>query len=230
MRNDIFELLVGETPDRGKEPKVVLDWTDEDLLREMLRRRLVHNSEMREDASFEDAWRAIAASHINGEESSQFIIERSLMRPRALLDLVNHCRSVAINLRHERIEAEDFEKGLAAYSSDLLSEVNLEIRDVLPEAENVLYQFIDSPAKLTASELNALLDNVSDSDAERDAFVELLLWYGALGVIRLSGDTTFIYSVNYDMNILRGIIRKLGDTGITYAINPAFAAALEVRL
>ncbi len=101
---------------------------------------------------------------------------------------------------------------------------------MLPEAENVLYQFIDSPAKLTASELNALLDQVSDSEAERNAFVELLLWYGALGVIRLNGDIAFIYSVNYDMKILRGIIRKLGDTTVTYAINPAFGAALDVQL
>ena len=229
LRNDIFELLVGETPDRGKESKVVLDWTDEDLLREMLRRRLVYNDAVQDDTPFEDVWHAIAVSHVDGEESSQFVIERSLMRPRALLDLVIHCRSVAINLRHKKIEPEDFKKGLAAYSSDLLSEVSLEIRDVLPTAENVLYEFIDSPARLSTAELSSLLDKVSTSEAERKAFVELLLWYGALGVVRLNGDVTFIYSVNYDMKRLTGIISKLSETGVMYAINPAFGAALEVK-
>ena len=229
LRNDIFELLVGETPDRGKESRVVLDWTDEDLLREMLRRRLVYNDAVPDDTPFEDVWRAMAVSYINGEESSQFIIERSLMRPRALLDLISHCRSVAINLRHEKIEAEDFKKGMVAYSSDLLSEVSLEIRDVLPEAEDVLYEFIGSPTRLSTAELSSLLDKVSTSNAERDAFVELLLWYGALGVVRLNGDVTFIYSVNYDMKRLTGIIRKLSETGVMYVINPAFGAALEVK-
>ena len=229
LRNDIFELLVGETPDRGKESKVVLDWTDEDLLREMLRRRLVYNDAVQDDTPFEDVWRAIAVSHVDGEESSQFVIERSLMRPRALLDLVIHCRSVAINLRHKKIETEDFKKGLAAYSSDLLSEVSLEIRDVLPAAEDVLYEFIDSSARLSTAELSSLLDKVSTSEVERKEFVELLLWYGALGVVRLNGDVTFIYSVNYDMKRLKGIISKLSETGVMYVINPAFGAALEVK-
>ena len=229
LRNDIFELLVSETPDRGKEPKVVLDWTDEDLLREMLRRRLVYNDALSEDLPFDDVWRAIAVSHIDGEESSQFVIRRSLMRPRALLDLVSYCRSVAINLQHRKIEAEDFRKGLEAYSSDLLTEVSLEIRDVLPEAKNVLYEFIDSPARLSAGELGALLDKVSTSGPERDAFVELLLWYGALGVVRSNGEVTFIYSVNYDIKRLKAIIGKLAETGVIYVINPAFEAALEVK-
>ena len=79
------------------------------------------------------------------------------------------------------------------------------------------------------SELSALLDNVSETDTEREAFVELLLWYGVLGVMRLNGDITFIYSVNYDMKRLTGIIGKLRETGVMYAINPAFWAALEVN-
>ena len=120
----MYELLVGETSDRGKETKVLLDWTDPDLLRELLRRRFVFGSGLPETSSFEDVWRAITISHVGGEESSQFVIDRCLMRPRALLVLVGHCRSVAINLRHQRIEQEDFEKGLQAFSTDLLSETN----------------------------------------------------------------------------------------------------------
>ena len=146
-----------------------------------------------------------------------------------MLNLASHCRSVAINLRHQRIEADDFRKGLAAFSTDLLSEINLEIRDVLPAAENILYEFIGSKALLPASELNQLLDGVSTSEPERDAFVELLLWYAVLGVVRLDGEVAFIYSVNYDMPRLRGIIRKLEETGVVYALNPAFAAALEIQ-
>ena len=53
--------------------------------------------------------------------------------------------------------------------------------------------------------------------------------YGVLGVVRLDGDVSYIYSVNYDMARLRGIIAKLSETGLVYAINPAFAAALESR-
>jgi hypothetical protein len=41
LRNDVYELLVKETSDRGKEAKVLLDWTDADLLRELVRLRIV---------------------------------------------------------------------------------------------------------------------------------------------------------------------------------------------
>ena len=228
LRNDIYELLIGETPDRGKESKVMLDWSDGDMLRELLRRRLVYNEAVPDDASFNEVWRTIAVSHVDGEESSQFVIDRSLMRPRALLDLVGHCRSVAINLGHTKIERDDFVKGLSAFSSDLLSEINLEIRDVLPAAEDILYQFIGSNSRLGVDELNSVVDEVSDSTAEREAFIEILLWYGALGVMRPNGDTTFIYSVNYDMKRFEAIIGKLASEGLVYVINPAFGAALEV--
>jgi hypothetical protein len=43
IRNDVYELLVDQSPDRGKESKVSLDWTDQDLLKEFLRRRLIFN-------------------------------------------------------------------------------------------------------------------------------------------------------------------------------------------
>jgi len=59
LRNDVYELLVDESPDRGKESKASLDWTDPDGLREVLRRRLVYNG-LSSTTSFFDAWHLIA--------------------------------------------------------------------------------------------------------------------------------------------------------------------------
>src|SRR5208283_6050699 len=58
IRNDVYELLVDETPDRGKESKVSLDWTDYDGLRELLRRRIAYNG-ISDTSSFLSAWRGI---------------------------------------------------------------------------------------------------------------------------------------------------------------------------
>jgi hypothetical protein len=111
LRNDVYELLVKETSDRGKEASVLLDWTDPDLLRELVRLRIVSN-DINGDSSFETLWPKICISHYDGEESSQYLIERSLMRPRFLLNLISQCKSFAINLNHERILEEDIEKCL----------------------------------------------------------------------------------------------------------------------
>ena len=71
------------------------------------------------------------------------------MRPRFLLNLINHCRSFAVNLSHNKINEEDIEKGFEAYSADLLTDINLEIRDIFPELENVLFSFIDSKSEIS---------------------------------------------------------------------------------
>ena len=129
LRNDVYELLVQETADRGKEASVLLDWTDPDLLRELVRLRIIANG-LDDDIEFVEAWLKIIVSHYKGEESSQYFIERSLMRPRFLLNLINHCKSFAINLNHEIISESDIEKGLSAYASDLLRDIGYELRDM----------------------------------------------------------------------------------------------------
>ena len=228
LRNDIYEILVEHTPDRGKESKVTLDWTDPDLLRELLRRRFVFSG-VDNDATFDDTWRSLAVSHVEGEESSQYLIDRCLMRPRALIDLVNHCKSVAINLRHNRIEESDMLKGMSAFSTDLVTEIGLEILDVLPEAEGLLYEFLGASARIPAADLDAMLNKASDSPQERTAFVELFLWYGVLGLVRLDGSVTYIYSVNYDSARLKGIENQLRETGLVYEVNAAFIQGLEIN-
>lgn len=227
LRNDVYELLVSETPDRGKEGRVALDWSDPDLLRELIRKRLLYND--MPDRPFADLWCSICVSHIDGEESSQYLIDRCLMRPRALIDLVNHCRGFAVNLLHSKIEAEDVAKGVKAFSSDLVVDIGYEIRDVLPEAENVLYAFIDEPQTIPANDLNALLVGGGIDRTRIPDIITILVWYGVLGVRRMDGAVTYIYNVNYEMPLLKGIIRKLQEHGLVYVVNPAFVSGLQIR-
>jgi hypothetical protein len=228
LRNDVYELLVEETPDRGKEGHVALDWSDPDLLREMIRRRLLYSG--LPDKSFGELWPRICVSHVAGEESSQYLIDRCLMRPRALIDLANYCHGFAVNLGHPKIEVSDINKGIAAFSSDLVKDIGFEIRDVFPDAENVLYAFIDEPQTLPAKELTGLLERGGIVPANIEEIVDLLLWYGVLGVRRIDGIVSYIYTVNYEMQILRGIIRKLdSQRGLVYVINPAFIPGLQIR-
>ena len=152
------------------------------------------------------------------------------MRPRALIDLVNHCKSVAINLRHSRIAESDVLKGVSAFSTDLVTEIGLEIQDVLPEAQDLLYEFLGSSVRIPLADLDLMLNKVSESPQERDAFVELFLWYGVLGLVRLDGSVTYIYTVNYDSARLKGIERQLQETGLVYEVNPAFIQGLEITV
>lgn len=227
IRNDVYEMLVAGTSDRGKWANINLDWTDPGLLREVLRRRFMYKTAVNGNPSFEELWRTVAASHIDGEESSQYLIDRSLMRPRALIELIRYCRSHAVNLGHIRIEVDDIQAGEDAFSSDLVENIDYEIGDVLPSASNVLYEFIGAPQIITVAELSARLKQRTSE--KLDHLVELLLWYGFLGVVRQSGETAYIYSVKYDLRRLQAIANQNGGTTTRFQINPAFHRGLEIQ-
>jgi hypothetical protein len=179
-------------------------------------------------ASFEDIWRQIAVSHIQGEESSQYLLDRSLMRPRALIELLRFCKSHAVNLRHNRIEEVDIDQGEEAYSSDLLNNINFELRDVLPTADDLLYEFVGARELLVGTDVRAiLLSKVGEDEWEK--LFDLLLWYGFFGVVRDDGETTYIYSVKYDIKRLRAHASRNDLGSVMFRINPAFWRALEIQ-
>ena len=228
LRNDVYEMLVRETPDRGKESKVALDWTDADLLREVLRRRIVYN-QMNSGLEFAHIWPRLCISHIKGEESSQYLIERSLMRPRCLIDLIEHCRGHAVNLQRDQIGPEDIAAGVITYSSDLLTDIGYEIQDVMPDADEILYAFVGEKRTMSTKEYEDTLVQSGISYDAIDAITDILLWYGFLGVQVASDEPRYIYSVSYDIKRLKVILGKLSGDNVRYAINPAFWDSLEVE-
>jgi hypothetical protein len=228
IRNDVYEHLIDTMPDRGKLSQVLIDWTDEELLLEVLRRRL--NSSRKEDLPFETIWRKVCISHIKGEESSHYMVDRCLMRPRSLIDLLRFCRSHAINLGHSRIELEDVKNGEEQYSTQLINDICYEIQDIIPSAKDILYEFIECPCELEISSLNSIISNVSKDIAVRKRLLDILLWYGVLGFKKVTGEIVYIYSVGYDIKRLRAMVNKRSDETATFVINPAFWKGLDIKL
>jgi hypothetical protein len=232
IRNDVFELLVDESPDRGKELKVSLDWTDTDLLKEFLRKRLIYNN-ISVNSSFEDAWHMICTSHINGEKTADFIIQRSLMRPRNLLSLVNYCKGNAVNLQHNKITDSDIEKAWSTYSYDIVNEISLEIRDIFPQAEDILYNFIGATNYLTLNEIYDLLSESSISAEYYERVIEILVWFAFLGVADPSDSEsreTYIYNVFYDIKKLRWMSKAFKPESMVFSIHKAFWPFLEINV
>ena len=228
VRNDVYDHLMRNSADYGKEMRATLDWNDPDMLREMLRLRLVSGMKENFDhVGFQAVWCELCVSHYRGEESSAYLIERSLMRPRNFLKLFNHCRGFAANFHRDQINEVDIEKGVTAYSQDLLEELDRELSDVFPAAKDLLYYFLDAPAVLSSAQLDSILGEGKIDNSDWAKVTDFLLYYGVLGT-RLKDQEFFIYSVNYDLRVLK--IRAQRHTGTAdYVINPAFWPALGVK-
>jgi hypothetical protein len=225
VRNDVYQLLVETSADYGKENRAVLDWTDPDLLREVLRRRLVHSS-LPKDTPFDRVWAEICVSHYKGEESSQYLIDRTLMRPRNLIKLLSHCRSFAVGLERSRIEEADFEKGLRAYSLDLITEADQELTDITGHGSNLIYHFIGEGDEFDQMALAKILLGGGVPQDKLDSVIDYLLYYGFVGVKIAGTGIKYIFDVGYDMKLFRVIVAKQIDN-LTYVLNPAFSPGLN---
>ncbi len=226
VRNDVYQLLVEASADYGKESRAVLDWTEPDLLREMLRRRLVQNG-LTADTAFDRVWSQICISHYKGEETSQYLIERSLMRPRNFLKMFAHCRGFAVNLGHERIEEVDIEKGLRAYSLDLITEADQELTDIIGAETTLIYHFIGEGDTFDPEKLASILKGANVPKNRVDAIVEFLLYYGFFGIRYDAEPPKYIFDVGYDMRLLKVLVSKHTNT-LSYVLNPAFYPALNL--
>lgn len=226
VRNDVYQNLVEASADYGKESRAVLDWTDPERLRELIRLRIVSNA-LPSDTPFGKIWARLCVTHFQGEETSQYLIDRSLMRPRNLIKLVAHCRGFAVGVGHDKIEESDLEKGLRAYSLDLITEADQELTDILGEETNLIYYFIGEGEKFDLETLKRLISMGGVPDKMLDAVIRFMLYYGFLGIMGNEGAGKYIYDVGYDMKLLEILAKKAGNN-ITYVLNPAFYPALNL--
>lgn len=229
LRDDVYESFVAGASDRAKSRRLAVDWEDGDLLREILRRRIVASLDVNPSTPFTDVWAGICCSHIDGEESSQFLIDRCLMRPRALIDIVNSCKSHAVNLGRDRMEADDLREGVRQYSKEILENINFEIQDVLPKAVDILYAFVEAPRSQHEDDilLGLLEQGLSDTDAKE--VLDYLMYYAVLG-IEEDEQVRYIYNFGYDRKKMRAVASNRRQNSLRLAVNPAFWGGFDTKL
>lgn len=227
IRNDVYEHLMSQSADYGKEMRATLDWTDADMLREMLRLRLASGlGDSSESLTFDQLWPRLCVSHYRGEETSAYIIERALMRPRNVIKMFSHAMGFASNLAHQKIDQTDLEKGIRAYSQDLLVELDHELTDVFPASKDLLYHFIDAPPVMPKDQLRTLIGTAGIDFGDVEKIIDFLLYYGILG-IKTASDVHYIFNVNYDLKVLQIRAQRAGND-VHYVMNPAFRPALGI--
>jgi hypothetical protein len=151
------------------------------------------------------------------------------MRPRYLINLVNYCRANAVNLSHSKISDDDIRKAVREYSADVGNEIGLEVRDVFPQANDILYCFLGAPTRMP---LVAVHDRFREAHVPENAFsalMEVLLWFAFFGVVVPDKETQYSYTVFYDMKKLRKLAGDLSNPDTVFTIHPAFRPFLEIQ-
>jgi hypothetical protein len=151
------------------------------------------------------------------------------MRPRYLIDLINHCRGNALTLGRDRIEQDDLRAGVTLMSRDLVSELSHEIRDVHPASEDVVYAFTGCEKDMSQEDISLAFMEAKVAEDQQERLLQLLLWYGFLGILDDENEPKFIYQVQYNARVLTTYRQRRTSKAKCFQINPAFWPALNVR-
>ena len=225
LRNDVYELLVDETPDRGKAAIVRIDWTDRVKLRQVIHRRLQVSVD--EDTDFDSLWTRYFVPTVGDRDTFEYLVDHCLMRPRFLINIIEYAVANAINRSHELVDAEDCRDAVRQHSNYLLNEFGYEIRDVSGLSSRLLHSLVGTTLYVTKAEVIERFKaagHVAEENLQR-AF-HLMLWYGVLGVIAPSGSERYIYDFDYNMNRLEAEIDTQREEPL-FVVNRALHIALQ---
>jgi hypothetical protein len=223
IRNDIYEHLLGETPDKGKDTAIVLDWSDEEAFKLLIHRRMMASTKL--EQPFEELWSLFFESLIQGQHSFSYILSRTMMRPRDLIIFLRQCISVAINRGNYKVQEADIMQAEKQYSEDQLQAVVDELRDINSEFAELPYAFIDSPTAMRKADLRSKIREYHVADEQIDKATNLLLWFGFLGIVASDGEEKYAHMYQY------GVARMLRETSgdSMFVIHPAFRSVLACR-
>lgn len=224
LRTDIYEHLLRTTPDKGKDTAIALDWEDAAMFEEVLLRRVESSTELHGD--FREVWPELSDSLVGVQDTFDYLVDRTLMRPRDLLMFMRRCIDVAINRGHPKIEVEDILTAEASYSEDMLLWMAYEIGDTHPKWQNVLYAFQGSRPTLSPADVAGILLAADVDGADIGTVQELLLRFGFLGVSAPGfPEPKFSHTVHFNMHRLLDPLDR-GEGMLV--IHPAFLAALGI--
>ncbi|MBB4003193.1 P-loop ATPase, Sll1717 family [Aurantimonas endophytica] len=225
LRNDIFELLLSNTPDKGKAGSVRIDWTDRAKLKQVIYLRL-KSSSGEVSATFEALWRKSFVATVGGQDSFEYFVDHCLMRPRFLINIIDFAISNAINRGHNTVTEEDCVDAVKQHSNYLVDDFGYEVRDVSGITSELFYALIGSSRHTGRDDIIGKLRDFGINEADVGRAFNLLLWYGVVGLVDRHDHERYIYDYDYNQRRLDAEVRLAGPDA-NYVINPALFVAFE---
>src|SRR5258708_4914827 len=225
LRNDIYELLIGQTPDRGKAGQIRIDWTDRAKLRQVIFRRLAASTKDT-NLNFDQLWTRFFMAKVNGQDSFEYFLDHCLMRPRFLLNIIENAIANGINRGHTEVQQDDCIDAVRQHSLYLINDFGYEIRDVSGLPSEILYSLVGVTKFLTKAEVIERFRKAGVDESSLETAFRLMLWYGVLGVANSTGSDHYIYDYDYDIQSIDPEIRNIPDA-VTFLAHPALHVPLR---
>jgi hypothetical protein len=215
LRSDVYEFVVGGMADYGKLASASVEWNDREMLLKMFELRVLQGFGER-PPSWNTVWNAVSVPTVGDRDTLDFLLDASLMRPRYLIRLFETARRRAVTLGRERIEEADYKAGLEELGWQVLEDFDRELTDVVPDAEELLFELAQLGARTSLSKLrDVIARKVDDESVTVEAVIDVLIWTGCIGV-RTSTQTVYISDCGFKRPFIRALIRNDNDRSIVF--------------
>jgi|CXWL01.1.fsa_nt_gi hypothetical protein len=230
LRSDVYESLLASDPEFIKRDPTLLRWT-RDSLEILIAQRIAVQADA-EESDPTLLWNMVFPKSIQGIDTATFIISRTLLRPR---DVLQFCQLAIESAQHAGrilVAEEDIVAAWDNSGERILAQAETEYQYVYPELASLVYAFLAKDGLLPWTEaVVAILQTVSKlasppewmerAIGEPGRFLEALYKVGLLGVVSPAGDTWFEADRRFGE-----VLPWIGDD-LRVSIHPAFQRYLR---
>jgi hypothetical protein len=152
LREDIFSQLKLEDSDKFQDYIVEMSW-NECFLKEVIEKRI----SFAYDIPQEKVWDTFFVPKISHMTPFNYIFQRTLCRPRDIIQFVQACIERAARQKHKLITDGDIREAERSYSKRKLGDLANEYKYVYPNLDNVLALFAGKPRELDYKQLEEII-------------------------------------------------------------------------
>jgi hypothetical protein len=206
LRDDIYKEIKDSDMTKWQDSSIVLHW-DKEKIKKMLAHRISKTLNTQSDLFFEEAWAKLfdfkyVTTMFGKHECFDTICRYTFMRPRDFIQFVKICCGNALHSRQGQITQSIFTGSLLSYSQWMRSEIESEIKEVIPDIEEIMK--IISNIRKVEFRLKEFVDNYKASLVK--------------GKIKNETDPETIFEILYQFNVVGN--RTRGQTINFYLSNP----------
>ena len=226
LRSDIFDTLKFHDIDKLNNRDERLTWSETDL-KQLIENRVRISANLNSRQVTEDIWEQVFEKFVNDQHSFQYVVRRTLRRPRETIQFCTRALRIAQDSQHEKISADDILSAEIQYSTEKLRDLASEFLVQYAYLDGLLGLFQGFKPSFTKSEFNFRYQESKDR-LERiyldlqalsiEGIVQILYNIGFLGA---EIDSAYVFFYNMPNLTLPQQER--------YVIHPAFHAALGIQ-
>ena len=139
LREDIYDVLTQFDDDLSKRNCLRMDWTRTNLKHLVAER--ISNSAGHVNKNDDDTWSAIFPEAVDGRTAVDYIISKTLPRPRDVLDFCQKAIDQAQRNGHKVVTSQDILDGEISFSEGVFWSLSSEFKGLYPQLGEVLVEF-----------------------------------------------------------------------------------------